>query len=103
MITIGICIPSYQRGLITRESILHIYTNNKKVFDEGLCHFYISDDCSRDDTFKILSNLNEEIKGKIKINILIGSFFEINLVVKKNNGDKKIGTNKELKSFCKII
>lgn len=62
MITIGICIPSYQRGLITRESILHIYTNNKKVFDEGLCHFYISDDCSRDDTFKILSNLNEEIK-----------------------------------------
>lgn len=62
MKTIGICIPAYQRGEITKQSILNIYNNNKQLFDSGTCHFYISDDCSKDNTFDILSNLNKEIE-----------------------------------------
>ncbi len=80
MITIGICIPTYQRGEITKESILHIYNNNKKMFDDGICHFYISDDCSKDDTFEILSSLNNEI------NCITIKRTEHNLGFEGNNG-----------------
>ena len=59
MKTIGICIPTYQRGEITKKSIMHIYQNNKDLFDEGICHFYISDDCSKDDTYNLLLNLKK--------------------------------------------
>lgn len=62
MLSIGICIPTYCRGEITKQSILNIYNRNKTIFDEGVCHFYISDDCSKDDTFDILNNLKNNIK-----------------------------------------
>mgnify|MGYP004465116891 FL=1 len=62
MKTIGICIPTYQRGEITKQSILNIYNKNKQLFDSGICHFYISDDCSKDNTFEILSELNKDLK-----------------------------------------
>ena len=61
MITIGICIPTYQRGIVTRDSIIKIYNNNKELFDTGLCHFYISDDCSKDDTYEILHSLSNTL------------------------------------------
>lgn len=81
MITLGICIPTYQRGNITKNSILHIYQNNKNLFENQICHFYISDDCSKDDTFEVLSSLNEEIKCiTIKRN-------KINLGFEGNNGE----------------
>lgn len=80
MITIGICIPAYQRGMITKESVLHIYTNNKKLFDEGICRFYISDDCSKDNTFDILLDLNKEI------NCITIEKTEYNLGFEGNNG-----------------
>lgn len=81
MKTIGICIPTYQRGEITKKSIMHIYQNNKDLFDEGICHFYISDDCSKDDTYNLLLNLKKEIKCiTIKKN-------KINLGFEGNNGE----------------
>ena len=80
MITIGICIPTYQRGKITKESILHIYNNNRDLFDNGICHFYISDDCSKDDTFEILNELNN------KINCITIKRTEQNLGFEGNNG-----------------
>ena len=80
MVTIGVCIPTYQRGNITKESIKHIYENNKVLFDAGICHFYISDDCSKDDTFSILSNLNKEI------NCITIQKTECNLGFEGNNG-----------------
>ena len=61
MVSIGICIPTYQRGKITKDSIIKIYNKNMPLFEKGFCHFYISDDCSKDGTFELLSNLALEI------------------------------------------
>lgn len=80
MKTIGICIPTYQRGEITRDSILNIYNKNKELFTNGIAHFYISDDCSKDNTFEILNNLNKEI------NCMTIEKTEKNLGFEGNNG-----------------
>ena len=80
VLSIGVCIPTYQRGEITKESILNIYNNNKALFDENVCHFYISDDCSKDNTFDILSDLKKEI------NCITIQRTEHNLGFEGNNG-----------------
>lgn len=88
MITIGICIPTYCRGLITKESILNIYNKNKELFDKKICHFYISDDCSTDNTFDILESLNNSIHC---------------LTIKKNNENLGFeGNNGECVKMCEL-